>query len=160
VAVLQRHYPAVASLRDATLAQLAAHQAELGDLIYRRCRYVVQENERVALVCAALAAGDMATVGQLLYASHAGLRDDYQVSCPELDKLVALAQGAPGVLGARMMGGGFGGCTLNLVVAEKVTEFVAAMEAQFLSFYRRGLATYDTTIVAGVSTVHQPTLVA
>jgi galactokinase len=160
VAVLQRYYPAVASLRDATLAQLAAHEAELGDLIYRRCRYVVQENERVVQVCAALAAGDMATVGQLLYASHAGLRDDYQVSCPELDKLVALAENVPGVLGARMMGGGFGGCTLNLVEADKVAGFVAAMEAQFLAFYRRGLETYDTTIVAGVSTVPQPALVA
>jgi galactokinase len=159
VAVLQRYYPAVASLRDATLAQLSAHQAELGDLVYRRCRYVVQENQRVEQVCAALAAGNMTVVGQLLYASHAGLRDDYQVSCPELDKLVALAEGAPGVLGARMMGGGFGGCTLNLVEADKVAEFVAVMKAQFLSFYRRELDTYDTTIVGGVSTVSQPVLV-
>jgi galactokinase len=158
VAVLRRYYPEVASLRDATLAQLAAHEAELGNTVYRRCRYVVQENERVEQVCAALVAGDMATVGQLLYASHAGLRDDYQVSCPELDKLVELAQGAPGVLGARMMGGGFGGCTLNLVAADQVPEFIATMSSQFLSFYRRGLDTYDTTIVAGVSTLTQPVL--
>jgi len=153
VAVLGRHYPTVASLRDATLPQLAAHRAELGEVVYRRCHYVVQENTRVAQACAALAAGDMVTVGQLLYASHAGLRDDYAVSCPELDKLVALAIGRPGVLGARMMGGGFGGCTLNLVEAAHVAGFIESMAADFLAFYRRGLETYQTVIVGGVSTV-------
>ncbi|RZK52966.1 MAG: galactokinase, partial [Hymenobacter sp.] len=151
VAVLQQYYPAVCSLRDATAAQLLAHRAELGEVVYRRCRYVVEENQRVAQACAALQAGDMAAVGQLLYASHAGLRDDYAVSCRELDKLVELAQGQPGVLGARMMGGGFGGCTLNLVEASQAPAFVEAMSAGFVSFFRRGLETYQTTIVAGVS---------
>ncbi|MGI4864897.1 MAG: galactokinase [Janthinobacterium lividum] len=151
VAVLQRYYPAVHSLRDATAEQLLAHRAELGEVVYRRCRYVVEENQRVVQVCAALEAGDMATVGQLLYASHAGLRDDYEVSCRELDKLVEMAQGQPGVLGARMMGGGFGGCTINLVEASQAATFVEAMSAEFLSFFRRELETYETTIVAGVS---------
>jgi galactokinase len=158
VAVLRRYYPAVASLRDATRAQLLAHRAELGEVLYRRCRYVVEENARVAQACIALAANNMATVGQLLYASHAGLRDDYEVSCPELDKLVALATGRPGVLGARMMGGGFGGCTLNLVEAAHVADFIKTMAADFLAFYRRGLDTYQTTIVEGVSLVRQPAL--
>jgi galactokinase len=151
VALLQRHYPAVQSLRDATEAQIEAHRAELGDVVYRRCLYVVQENARVVAACEALVANDMAAFGQLMYGSHAGLRDNYEVSCPELDKLVEIAQGQPGVLGARMMGGGFGGCTINLVETEHVADFVATTSAAFLSFYRRGLETYQTSIVGGVS---------
>ncbi|MDO7877075.1 galactokinase [Hymenobacter sp. ASUV-10] len=151
VALLQRHYPAVQSLRDATEEQIEAHRAELGDVVYRRCLYVVQENARVVAACEALAANDMSAFGQLMYGSHAGLRDNYEVSCPELDKLVEIAQGQTGVLGSRMMGGGFGGCTINLVEAEHVAAFVATTSAAFLSFYRRGLETYQTSIVGGVS---------
>ncbi|RZK26567.1 MAG: galactokinase, partial [Hymenobacter sp.] len=98
-------------------------------------------------------------VGQLLYASHAGLRDDYAVSCPELDKLVALATDQPGVLGARMMGGGFGGCTLNLVEAAHVSIFMDGMAADFLAFYQRELEMYKITIVGDVSVARQAELV-
>jgi len=153
VALLQQHYPAVQSLRDATEEQIEAHRAELGDVVYRRCLYVVQENARVVAACEALEANDMNTFGQLMYGSHAGLRDNYEVSCAELDKLVEIAQGQPGVLGSRMMGGGFGGCTINLVEAEHVAAFVATTSAAFLQHYRRGLETYQTTIVNGVSEV-------
>ena len=113
------------------MEQLTRHRAELGDVVYRRCRYVVEENQRVEAACRHLAAGDMAAFGQQMYASHAGLRDDYQVSCPELDVLVELAQAHPGVLGARMMGGGFGGCTINLVPAAAVPGFIAAASAAY-----------------------------
>ncbi|MFD1469608.1 galactokinase [Hymenobacter caeli] len=150
VAVLQRHYPAIQSLRDATLAQVEAHRDDLGDVVYRRCRYVVQENLRVQAACDALNANDMATVGRHMYASHAGLRDDYQVSCRELDELVEMARPLPGVLGARMMGGGFGGCTINLVAVEYVDGFVAAMERAFAQRFQQKLETYHTAIVGGV----------
>ncbi|RZK28155.1 MAG: galactokinase [Hymenobacter sp.] len=159
VAILQRHYPTVASLRDATLAQLAACRLTLGEVVYHRCRYVVEENERVKQACTDLMTNDITSVGQLLYASHAGLRDDYAVSCPELDKLVALATDRPGVLGARMMGGGFGGCTLNLVEAAHVSSFMEGMAADFLAFYQRELEMYQTTIVGGVSVTRQAELV-
>ncbi|WP_044013500.1 galactokinase [Hymenobacter sp. APR13] len=151
VAVLRRHYPLVHSLRDATLAQLTQHRAELGEVVYRRCRYVVEENQRVETACQHLAAGNMAAFGQQMYASHAGLRDDYQVSCPELDLLVELAQSQPAVLGARMMGGGFGGCTINLVPAAAVPGFIAATSAAYQQQLGRPLETYQTTIVGGVS---------
>ena len=151
VAVLQRHHPAIQSLRDATLAQVDAHRDDLGDVVYRRCRYVVQENLRVQAACDALTADDMAAVGRLMYASHAGLRDDYQVSCRELDELVEMARPLPGVQGARMMGGGFGGCTINLVAAGQVNGFVAAMEQAFAQRFGQKLETYHTTIVGGVS---------
>lgn len=160
VALLQQYYPEVQSLRDATPAQVEAHRAELGDVVYRRCLYVVQENARVVAACEALVAGDMATFGQLMYGSHAGLRDDYEVSCEELDVLVQIAQNQPGVLGARMMGGGFGGCTINLVEAEHVAAFVAAISAAFLRHYGRELETYQTKIVGGVSEIQSITQVA
>ena len=160
VAVLRRHYPEVASLRDATATQLLAHRAELGETVYHRCTYVVAENQRVDEVCASLMAANMARVGELLYASHAGLRDDYAVSCPELDVLVELSRQAPGCYGARMMGGGFGGCTLNLVEASQTDAFVAAMAAGFRAAFGRELETYQTTIVAGVDMVPASVLVA
>ena len=152
-AVLQRHYPAVASLRDATLAQLAAHRTELGEVVYRRCAYVVQENARVEAACGHLAAGNLAAFGQQMYASHAGLRDDYEVSCPELDALVEAARAQPGVFGARMMGGGFGGCTINLVAPAQVEPFVAAVSEAYQQRFGRVPETYQTTIVDGVSVI-------
>ena len=150
VALLQRYYPEVHTLRDATAAQLDRHREELGEVVYRRCQYVVQENRRVEKTCQALLAGDMTTVGEQMYASHAGLRDQYEVSCRELDVLVQIAKTAPGVLGARMMGGGFGGCTINLVAVEQVAAFVQQATAEYHRILARPLETYTTTIVAGV----------
>lgn len=151
VATLRRHYPAVQSLRDVTLLQLDAHRAELDPVVYRRCRYVVQENLRVETACGHLAAGDLPAFGQQMYASHAGLRDEYEVSCPELDVLVEVARNHPGVVGARMMGGGFGGCTINLVQANAVADFVAVATASYQAQLGLPLETYVTTIVGGVS---------
>ena len=153
VAVLQAHHAGIGSLRDATLAQLAAHRAELGDPVFRRCAYVVQENIRVETACAHLEAGDLAAFGREMYASHAGLRDDYEVSCAELDALVEAARAAPGVFGARMMGGGFGGCTINLVAPAQVEGFIASVSAAYQQRFGRVLETYQTTIVAGVGAV-------
>ena len=150
VAILQQHHPEVKALRDATLTQLEAHRAELGDVVFRRCAYVVQENARVEAACRYLEANDLAAFGLEMYASHAGLRDDYEVSCAELDILVEAAQAAPGVFGARMMGGGFGGCTINLVAPDKVEEFIASVSAVYEKKCGMKLETYQTTIVAGV----------
>ncbi|RSK33266.1 galactokinase [Hymenobacter metallilatus] len=158
VSVLQRHYPQISSLRDVTLQQLAAHQSEISEVVYRRCRYVVEENQRVVTACHELVAGNLAAFGQQMYASHAGLRDDYEVSCPELDVLVEAARPLPGVYGARMMGGGFGGCTINLVVPAQVESFVAAMKAAYQQQLGRELETYQTTIVGGVQ-VLEPAVV-
>ncbi|HXG11822.1 MAG TPA: galactokinase [Gemmataceae bacterium] len=107
----------VASLREATPALLEHAREALGDLLYRRARHVINENARTVEAAAATRRGDWETVGRLMYASHASLRDDYEVSCPELDLLVALAAalGPAGVVGSRLTGGGFGGCTVSLV---------------------------------------------
>jgi galactokinase len=150
VAVLQQRYPEVATLRDATMAQLEACHSELGGTVFRRCAYVVQENARVEAACQHLVAGDLAAFGREMNASHAGLRDDYEVSCVELDVLAEAALAAPGVFGSRMMGGGFGGCTINLVAPDKVDAFIESVSAAYEKRFGRRPETYQTTIVSGV----------
>ena len=135
VAILQQFYPEVASLRDATMEMLAAHRAEFPEVIYKRCAYVIQENGRLEEATISLKNGNMQRLGELLYATHDGLRDEYEVSCPELDFLVDFARKFDGVVGARLMGGGFGGCTLNLVSKEAKEKFLREVtKAYFRQF--------------------------
>jgi galactokinase len=118
----------VASLRDATFDLLGQSKEALEPVLQRRARHVIGEIERTTETAASIEKGDWARVGQLMYASHESLRDDYEVSCDELDLLVELAkkQGeGDAVVGSRMTGGGFGGCTVSLVRSGEV-EFVAA----------------------------------
>ncbi len=122
----------VAALRDVDGAMLESRRADLPDHLYRRARHVVTEEARVLAAVEALRAARVEALGALLYESHGSLRDDFDVSCPELDLLVELAGGTDGVPGARLTGAGFGGCTVNLVRAEAL----AAFEARVLSEYR------------------------
>lgn len=131
VRFLQVFYPEIKSLRDVTMAMLDKHLRDAEPLIYRRCAYVVQENQRLLDGVAALEANNIAAFGQLMYGSHEGLSKQYEVSCPELDILVAIARPQPGVLGARMMGGGFGGCTINLVREDALDAFAEQIRKQY-----------------------------
>ena len=131
VAQLQRHHPEIHSLRDASPGAVEELRAELDPAVYRRCAYVVAENQRVLAACAALERGDLRAVGALMNETHEGLAHGYEVSCPELDILAAAAQSLPGVLGARMMGAGFGGCTINLVETDHLAAFQARMAVVF-----------------------------
>jgi len=119
--------PGVTALRDLNTDQLEEHGKGLQPIIYRRCRHVVSENERVILAAEALNHDDLSEFGELMYKSHESLRDDYEVSCRELDLMVELASGVKGVYGARMTGGGFGGCTVNLVERDQVGQFRIAV---------------------------------
>lgn len=123
VSILRAHDPEIRSLRDVSLDLLREHQGEFDPVVYRRCDYVVRENIRVGEAAAALLRNDFAAFGELMNASHAGLRDDYEVSSAELDALVEAARRVPGVLGSRMMGAGFGGCAISLVEADSVPDF-------------------------------------
>ncbi|MFZ3341057.1 MAG: galactokinase [Terriglobales bacterium] len=123
VKVLQSFLPEVRSLRDVGIADLEKYRGALGAVVYRRCRHVVTENQRVLGAVNALRSEDADRFGHLLFRSHASLRDDYEVSCRELDLLVDLASSRRGVYGARMTGGGFGGCTVNLVHADYADSF-------------------------------------
>ena len=118
---------AVKSLREVDLDDLEEAREALGGLLFRRARHVVSENQRTLEAVQALEGGDLERFGQLMYASHESLRDDYEVSSKELDTLVELARHRPGVLGARMTGAGFGGCTVNLVQAEAAEDFSRAV---------------------------------
>ncbi len=115
VALLQQALPGITALRDVSGEQLEAHKDLLPQVIYQRCRHVVGENERVLQTVEALRRDDLAEVGRLMDASHASLRDDYEVSSPALDAMVEAMHTAPGCIGARMTGGGFGGCAIALV---------------------------------------------
>ncbi len=123
VALLRRYLPGVEALRDVTSQDLVRCGHTLPPVVRKRCAHVVSEDERVLQAVAALRAGGVAEFGRLMDLSHASLRDDYEVSCPELDDMVELARSAPGCLGARMTGAGFGGCTVNLVRSESALAF-------------------------------------
>lgn len=125
VTELSRMRPGISALRDVSETELPAGMAKLPERLGRRLRHVISENARVLRAGEALRSGDMERFGELMYESHASLRDDFQVSCRELDVMVELAKALPGTIGARMTGGGFGGCTINVVEEEAVDEFVA-----------------------------------
>lgn len=122
------------TLRDATFEALEAHCHQMSDEDYRRARYVVGEKQRVLDVCEALEKGDYDTVGARMYQTHWGMSRDYEVSCEELDFLVALAERC-GVAGSRIMGGGFGGCTINLVKESLLQGFQATVAREFPARY-------------------------
>ena len=120
---LAKVLPGIRALRDVGLAQLEQNRDRLREVVYRRCRHVVTENDRVRTAALALQNGAIQPLSKLMADSHRSLRDDYEVSCAELDLMVKLASQQKGVYGARMTGGGFGGCTINLVRAENTSEF-------------------------------------
>jgi len=131
VAILKGHYPAICALRDVSLAELESVKAGMPENVYRRARHVVSECQRVLDAAEALDHGDGKKFGQLMVATHASLRDDYEVSCAELDVLVESAMRIPDCLGARLTGAGFGGCTVNLVNEEAVKAFIGELKSAY-----------------------------
>lgn len=131
VRLLRRFLPGIEQLRDVTVEDFERHAGELPEVVRRRCRHVVTEDARTLAAADALRRGDLQEVGRLMRLSHESLRDDYEVSCPELDVLAETAWGVEGVLGSRMTGGGFGGSTVSLVRRERLSEFRRALEAPY-----------------------------
>lgn len=125
ISEIQKQFPSVKNLRDLTLEMVAQFKTKLDPVIYNRCSYVVEENLRVEKACQSLLKNDFKAFGELMYQSHDGLKDKYEVSCKELDFLTECTKNNNDVLGARMMGGGFGGCTINLVKRSAVNDFIA-----------------------------------
>ncbi len=140
IEIIRKAYPEVLALRDVSEAILEDQKRNLQDTLYRRCKHVVEENQRVLEAVSALQKGDLALLGKLLYQSHAGLRDDYEVSCAEIDFLVDFTREYEGVLGARIMGGGFGGCSLNLIHKEVVPEFIARVAPAYQEKFNKTLS--------------------
>ena len=131
VRILQEYLPGTRSLRDVSSEQLERYRDKLPPVIYRRCRHVVSENARVERAAEMLQKHDISGFGKLMAESHRSLREDYEVSCRELDVMVEIANAQPGLFGARMTGGGFGGCTINLVAREQAQVFRQHVTAEY-----------------------------
>jgi galactokinase len=149
VRALAIRLPQIRALRDVTQDDLDANRDALPERVYRRCRHVVTENARVEAAAAALAAGDLDAFGGLMGASHKSMRDDFEISTGELDLMVDAAMDADGTIGARMTGGGFGGCTVNLVRAEHAARFEAHVRARFRAATGRVAEIYTCTASNG-----------
>ncbi len=140
------------TLRDCTWEQLEEVRAEVGEVDYKRAHFVLGEKDRVLAVCDALTAGDYETVGAKMYETHEGLSKEYEVSCEELDFLNEVAK-EDGVTGSRIMGGGFGGCTINLVKNELYDSFVADVTEKYAAKFGRKPEIYDVVISDGAHKV-------
>jgi len=147
---LQVHYSSVQSLRDVSLAQLEAVRAAMSPEVYRRCHFIVEEIGRTRQAATELRKGNLENVGQLMFAAHEGLRSEYEVSCPELDGLVSAARKHPElVVGARMMGGGFGGCTINLVKPGALASFQSLVSTEYFASFRNTPDFYVVSLAEG-----------
>lgn len=139
---MRRALPYRSRLADLSVGESHELMAALPETLARRLRHIVSENRRVHAACAALGAGDIKSLGRLLLDSHRSLCLDYEVSCRELDLLVEIARAVPGVAGARMIGGGFGGCTLTLVDADRVDDLLEQLRVNYAQTMGQAPATY------------------
>ncbi|TRZ75326.1 MAG: galactokinase [Chitinophagaceae bacterium] len=168
IKILQQTYPAIQTFRDVSVQQVeeclslykdtkeninpssvTTHQSLISTKVYQRCKYVVEEIERVQLAVKDLLVGDLHAFGQKMFATHRGLSELYEVSCPELDVLVNAVKDNEHVLGARMMGGGFGGCTINIIQSNEVENIIAQVTEQYHHETHKKLHTYQVKIEQG-----------
>lgn len=139
----------VSSFREVTHLLLEPVKTKMEEKIYDRCRYVIEEIDRTKKAAEAMGQNNAEELGRLMLASHAGLRDLYEVSCPELDHLVSTAIGVPGVIGARMMGGGFGGCTINLVKNSSRDIFMETIQSSYHTAFGKETEIYEVATADG-----------
>ncbi len=153
VRLLRQSSPSIKALRDVTLARVESHRGDLPELVYRRCHHVISENERVLRMVSALQQGNLAEVSRCMADSHRSLRNNYEVSCRELDIMVNIAEDQPGLIGSRMTGGGFGGCTINLVKSEAVASFAEKVKIRYKQQTSLNPEIYVSNAGAGVTEV-------
>lgn len=153
VKVVASQYSGIQSLRDITMEQLENCKSILQETLYNRCRYVIEENIRLQNVCQAMLRGDVQTVGTMMFETHDGLSKQYEVSCPEIDKMVEIAHSCEGVAGSRMMGGGFGGCTISIVKNECVDLFKQKMGTEYYAQYNKVESIFEVDLCDGTSEI-------
>jgi galactokinase len=153
VELLKNHVPQIKALRDVRLDELEKYKSSLSDVVYRRCRHVITENDRTLRAAEFFKSHELTEAGKLMYESHRSLRDDYQVSCAELDALVEIASTIDGVDGARMTGGGFGGCTVNLVRKDALENFAEAIKKGYIAKFNKEPEIYKFHAADGASEV-------
>jgi galactokinase len=151
VAWIKEHHPEINSLRDVTPAMLQQYVLDKDEVVYKRCLYVVEEIQRLIEACDDLEKGNIKALGKKMFATHEGLSKLYEVSCKELDYLVDAVKDNDDVLGARMMGGGFGGCTINLVKEEAIDALVAKIAAGYKNTMKLELGAHIAVIENGTS---------
>jgi len=153
VKILKKYNPDITALRDVKINLLQEHKTEMDEIVYSRCKYVVEENNRVIEAFEALHQGNIKRLGELMMETHAGLRDDFEVSCKELDILFDFAQSFNGVIGSRMMGGGFGGCTINIVAQSEVERFNLEITKHYEQTTGNKAAVYQVEIMDGTGVI-------
>jgi len=151
LAILSSHFPEVKSFREASEEQLLSIKDSMTEDVFKRSHYVIKEIKRVTLACEALDNGDIVTLGQLLFETHEGLSKEYEVSCPELDMIVDTLKKEPAVIGSRMMGGGFGGCTINLIKKGEEDAIKTKLTQLYQATFGIELKTYEVRISNGTS---------
>ena len=153
LAIVRKRWPEVAHLSDLTYAQLLSTKSDLSPIEYKRTLYIVEENQRLHHLSQSLLSGDMNALADFMHKSHAGLRDNYEVSCEELNFLVDTSYSLPYCLGARMLGGGFGGCTLNLIQPAYVDTFIDHMQSAYHQQFGIEMEAYQVEIGGGTELV-------
>lgn len=152
VAMIKKRYPEVESLRDVKL-NMIEECLHSNEVVYNRCRYVVEENTRLQSGCIDLLNGNIGEFGKKMFATHKGLSEQYEVSCRELDILVESVKNIPEVIGARMMGGGFGGCTINIIREEAVSSLISNITDKYKKVVQKDLKAYIVQIEDGTSVI-------
>lgn len=151
VAIIKEKYAEVNSLRDVSADMLKEFKADMEPVIYNRCTYVVEEKERVLSSVEALKNSELAKLGEYMYQTHQGLQHLYEVSCPELDFLVDFSKNNHQIIGARMMGGGFGGCTINIIHEEAIKSFIEESSKAYFDKYNIKLTAFEANPSEGTS---------
>lgn len=153
VAWVKEHHSEVTALRDVDMNMLNKYVLPKDELIYKRCKYVVEEIERLLTGSDDLERGDIKGLGKKMFETHEGLSKEYEVSCKELDFLVGFVKGNEAVIGARMMGGGFGGCTINIIKEEAITDLKEKLSQQYTEAMGLELTTYEVQIENGTERI-------
>ena len=151
LAILTAHFPEVTSFRDCTEVQILSIKDKMTENVFKRSYFAIKEIKRVTLACEALDRGDILTLGQLMFDTHEGLSKEYEVSCAELDMIVDTLKKEPAVVGSRVMGGGFGGCTINLIKKGEEEAIRTKLAQLYQATFGIELKTYEVTISNGTS---------
>lgn len=153
VRVLQKYFSQIKALRDVSMEQLASIKNEVSEIVFKRCTYIIKENQRVLAMREALKNQNISRVGDLLFEGHEGMKTQYEITCPEIDFLVAEAQKSEWVIGARMMGGGFGGCTLNLIQKGKSPLFTTQLQVDYQEKFQKEFSLHQVKIGSGTKVI-------
>jgi len=153
VRFLQQFYPDIRALRDVSMLEFIAHEEEMPDLVARRCRFIVEENQRVLDLAEAFSKSDRSAISRLFTASYAGARDLFEISAPAMEAMIDAIRKSPGVISGRQAGAGFGGCMVALVMADQVEEFSTQVQKQYQKQTGTAPCVYSTTASAGAGLI-------